>query len=131
MKFLNPTAMAAPASRYSHGVEHGLAGRRLLVSGQVGVFPGGQLPGRLEYQLVVAFENLFSVLADAGMEPSDLVKITCFCTVAGGVATFREVRGRLLGDHAPTCTYLEVLGLASPEMLVEIEAEAVVETLTL
>lgn len=32
-RFLNPAAIAAPASRYSHGVEHAADARRVVVSG--------------------------------------------------------------------------------------------------
>ena len=43
LRFFNPAAVAAPASNYSHGVEHAAGARRLLVSGQVGVRPDGSL----------------------------------------------------------------------------------------
>jgi enamine deaminase RidA (YjgF/YER057c/UK114 family) len=43
------------------------------------------------------------------------------------VAVFRAVRDRKLLGHAPAATCLEVAGLARPEWLVEIEAEAVKE----
>ncbi len=40
----------------------------------------------------------------------------------------RAVRDRMLGDHAPASTYLEIAGLARPEFLFEIEGEAVRES---
>ena len=126
-RFLNPAAIAAPASNYSHGVEHGASARRLLVSGQVGMRPDGSLAEGFEAQATAAFDNLLAVLAEAGMAASDLVKITAFATEPGQVAVFRAVRDRKLLGHAPAATYLEVAGLARPEWLVEIEAEAVKE----
>jgi enamine deaminase RidA (YjgF/YER057c/UK114 family) len=59
------------------------------------------------------------------MTKRDLVKITAFVTRDGATARYREIRDRMLEGHAPAATYLVVAGLASPEMLVEIEAEAV------
>jgi enamine deaminase RidA (YjgF/YER057c/UK114 family) len=56
-RFLNPAAIAAPASNYSHGVEHGASARRLLVSGQVGMRPDGSLAEGFEAQAAVAFDN--------------------------------------------------------------------------
>ena len=126
-RFFNPAAVAAPASNYSHGVEHAAGARRLLVSGQVGVRPDGSLADGFEAQAAVAFDNLLAVVAEAGMAASDLVKITAFATEPGQVAAFRTVRDRKLGGHAPAATFLEVAGLARPDYLVEIEAEAVKE----
>jgi 2-iminobutanoate/2-iminopropanoate deaminase len=126
-RFLNPPAVAAPGSRYSHGVEHRLGLRRLVISGQVGIRPDGTVPDGLEAQTEVALDNLTAVLREAGMEIPDLVKMTTFVTVPGSVATFRRVRDRRFAGHAPASTYLEVAGLASPRFLVEIEGEAVKE----
>ena len=96
-RFFNPAAVAAPASNYSHGVEHAAGARRLLVSGQVGVRPDGSLADGFEAQAAVAFDNLLAVVAEAGMAASDLVKITAFATEPGQVAAFRTVRDRKLG----------------------------------
>ena len=126
-RFFNPPTIAAPASRYSQGVEHALSGRRLVISGQVGMRPDGAVADGLEAQMEVAWDNLIAVLRDAGMEIGDLVKVTVFVTVPGSVMTFRAVRDRKLAGHAPASTYLEIAGLARPEFLAEIEGEAVKE----
>jgi 2-iminobutanoate/2-iminopropanoate deaminase len=96
-RFLNPAAIAAPASRYSHGVEHAADARRVVVSGQIGMGPDGSLADGFEAQAVVAFDNLLAVVAEAGMAASDLVKVTAFATEPGQVAVFRAVRDRKLG----------------------------------
>ena len=125
--FPQPSAIAAPASRYSHGVEHAADARRVVVSGQIRMRPDGSLADGFEAQAAVAFDNLLAVVAEAGMAASDLVKVTAFATEPGQVAVFRAVRDRKLGGHAPAATYLEVAGLARPDYLVEIEAEVVKE----
>lgn len=126
-KFLAPSTIAPPQSRYSHGVVHQTGGRRLVISGQVGVKPDGSVADGLEAQMVQAWENLLAVLKEAGMGPANLTKVTTFVTVKGSAPLHREVRNRMLGDHAPASTYLEVAGLARPEFLYEVEAEAVSE----
>ncbi len=123
--FFNPPTIAAPPSRYSHGVLHAAGARRLVVSGQVGTRPDGSLAEGLEAQMEVAWDNLAAILAAAGMGLTDLVRITGFAVPAGSVGLFRTVRDRRLLGHAPACTYLEVAGLASPAFLFELEAEAV------
>ena len=126
-RFLNPPTIVAPASRYSHGVEHRLGMRRLVISGQVGVRPDGTVPDGLEAQTELALDNLVAVLREAGMDIPDLVKMTTYVTVPGSAAVFRRVRDRRFAGHAPASTYLEIAGLASPRFLVEIEGEAVKE----
>ena len=125
--FLSPSGIAAPQSRYSHSVVHSLSGQRLVIAGQVGVKPDGSLAEGLEGQMVQAWENLLAVVVHAGMQPTDLVKVTAFVTVHGSVMLYRSIRERMLGDHAPVSTYFEVAGLARPDFLFEIEGEAVQE----
>jgi 2-iminobutanoate/2-iminopropanoate deaminase len=126
-RFFNPPTVAAPVTSYSHGVEHRLNGRRLVISGQVGIRPDGTLAEGLEAQLEVAWDNLIAVLREAGMDIPDLVKTTIFVTVPGSILTSRAVRERKLKGHAPASTYLEIAGLARPDFLAEIEGEAVKE----
>jgi 2-iminobutanoate/2-iminopropanoate deaminase len=124
-RFFNPPTVIAPASRYSQAAEHGTGGRRLVISGQLGIRPDGSLAEGLEAQMEVAWDNLIAILHHAGMSVNDLVKATVFVTVPGSVGPYREVRDRKLSGHAPACTYLEIAGLARPEFLAEIEGEAV------
>jgi 2-iminobutanoate/2-iminopropanoate deaminase len=126
-RFLNPSTLAQPTSRYSHGVLHGPVVKRLVISGQVGATADGTILEGLEAQTEQVFDNLFAVLKAADMELADLVKLTIFCAAPDGAATVREIRNRRLGRHAPASTFLHVAGLANPKYLVEIEGEAVRE----
>jgi 2-iminobutanoate/2-iminopropanoate deaminase len=126
-RFLNPPAIAAPSSQYSHGVEHGVGGRRLVISGQVALRPDGTLAEGIEAQLGQCWDNLIAVLHEAGMEVTDLVKATIFVTVPDAIAASRRIREEKLKGHAPAATFLQVAGLARPDFLAEIEGEAVRE----
>ena len=126
-RFLNPANVPQPSSHYSQGVLIGPYGKRLMISGQVGMKPDKALAKGLEAQAEQAYDNLLAVIAAAEMMPADLVKLTIYCTVPGSVAVLGEVRKRKLGRHAPASTYLEVAGLANPAYLVEIEGEALRE----
>lgn len=127
MELINPDDIAKPASRYAQGVLLKGGGERLVISGQVGVGRDGGVEQGLEAQMERAWSNLFGVLRAAGFERRHLVKITIFVTVPGAVAVSRTVRDRVLDGHVCASTYLQVAGLASPDFLVEIEAEAVKE----
>lgn len=126
-RFFNPSTVAAPAARYSHGVEHGAGARRLVISGQVGTRPDGTLAEGFEAQAEAAWDNLVAVLRDAGMDLPDLVKTTIFVTAPDVLMASRAVRERKLQGAAPASTYLQVAGLAQPDFLIEIEGEAVKE----
>lgn len=126
-RFFNPRTTARPSSKFSHGVTHSTRGRRMVISGQVGVLADGVVLPDLETQMEAAWDNLAAVLEEGGMAIPDLIKITAYSTVPGSIATFRRVRDKRLGGHRPASTYLEVTGLARAEFLFEIEGEAVVE----
>lgn len=125
MKAMNPDGVVKPASNYAQCVLHAANAERLVISGQVGVAPGGTVAQGLEAQTEQTFKNLLAVLDGAGFKREHLVKIVAYVTVPGQVAVFREIRERMLGDHLCASTYLEISGLASPDLLVEVEGEAV------
>lgn len=127
MKHINPDTITAPASNYSQGVVVQKNAERLLISGQIGVNPDGQLAQGMAAQMERCWLNIFGVLDAANMSKHDLVKITVFVTDPNATALYRDIRDRMLGGHAPAATYLVVSALASPDFLVEIEAEAVKE----
>lgn len=124
-EFFNPPDIHAPASSYSHGASHKLSGRRLVISGQIGVDPQGNVAQGVDAQLDLAWSNLLTVLRSADMEVRHLVKVTVFSTLPDTVLNFRASRDKALQGHAPATTYLQVAGLAAPDLIVEIEAEAV------
>ncbi|MBS7809486.1 RidA family protein [Roseococcus pinisoli] len=122
--FSNPPGAPVPASRYSQAALVEGPGKRLVVSGQVGMAPDGQVPAEGKAQIRQALANLKAVLAAHGMGPAHLVKITVFLTDSSLVAPWRSLRDEALEGAAPTSTLLIVAGLASPRFLVEVEAEA-------
>lgn len=127
MKFLNPDTIVKPASNYAQAVIHAAAAERMVISGQLGLRPDGTLEDGLEAQMERAWSNVFGLLEAGGFERGHLVRATIYVTVPGQVSVYRAVRDRMLAGHVCANTYLEIPALASPEFLVEIEAEAVKE----
>jgi enamine deaminase RidA (YjgF/YER057c/UK114 family) len=124
LKRHNPATIAAPFSRYSHGVEAPAKARWLVISGQVGVTPEGEVLMDARAQIEQAWRNVLNVLQAAGMGPHDLVKVTIFLIDRAHLQILREVRDAMLQGAAPASTLIYVAGLASPDWLVEIEAIA-------
>jgi enamine deaminase RidA (YjgF/YER057c/UK114 family) len=123
--FSNPDGVHAPGSRYSHAALVQGGGRRLVISGQIGVAPDGTvLPGG-ERQIAQALANLGAVLAAHGMGPANIVKLGVFLTDRGLITPWRMEREKFLGTLAPASTLLIVAGLADPRFVFEVEAEAV------
>jgi 2-iminobutanoate/2-iminopropanoate deaminase len=123
----NPDTMPTPASRYSHLALAEGATRRLEISGQVGLHADGTLAEGLAAQLDAAFANVDRALSAAGMDRTNLMKITVYLTDPGAqaVAVYRARRDAWVGDGpAPAATLLIVAGLASPLWLVEVDAMA-------
>jgi 2-iminobutanoate/2-iminopropanoate deaminase len=120
---VNPSTV--PSSEYySQGAEVSGAQRLLFVSGQVGVGADGSVRDGIAEQSRQAVENLGAVLAEADMSVADLAKLTIYLTDAADVGAFMAAAGGTLPTPPPATTLLLVHQLASPELLVEIEAVA-------
>jgi 2-iminobutanoate/2-iminopropanoate deaminase len=122
--FSNPPGVAAPTSRYSHAALVEGPGRRLVLSGQVGIAPDGSIAESGEAQIAQALANLRTLLAAHGMGPAQIVKLTVFLTDAALIAPWRVARDAAMEGHAPASTLLIVAGLAHPSFVFEVEAEA-------
>ncbi len=76
--FSNPPGAPVPQSRYSQAALIEGEGRRLVVSGQVGLRPDGTPVAAPEDQIDQTLTNLGAVLAAHGMAPANIVKMTVF-----------------------------------------------------
>jgi enamine deaminase RidA (YjgF/YER057c/UK114 family) len=94
------------------------------MSGQVGMDPDGKLETGFAAQAERAWSNLFAILRAAGMEKRHLVKVTYFLIRPTDLPVLREIRDRVLEGNAPAATLLFVAALATPDLLIEIEAVA-------
>ncbi len=127
MKRIDPDTIVKTAAKYSQGVLIEKERKRLIISGQTGLKPDGTMERTTKAQFERAWSNLFAVLHEAGFKRKHLVKITIFVTEPGQIATFREIRDRVMEGHLCAATFMQVVGFASPDIKVEIEGEAVKE----
>jgi 2-iminobutanoate/2-iminopropanoate deaminase len=124
---LNPDTVPKPASAYVQAVLHSAGAKRLVISGQVGITAEGKLLDGMEAQLRQCWINLFAVMKAAGFDKRHLVKSVIYVTKPGQIALSRRLRDEAMDGHLSASTYLEIAGLATPEILCEIEGEAVLE----
>lgn len=128
---LDPAAYAGPpyeAPGYSHGVQ---VGDTVYVAGQVAFDERGQLVGAGDpvAQADQTWANIARVLAEAGGEVADVVKVTVCLADMAHAAHEMAARTRFLdGAPHPAVTLVQVAALALPELLMEIDAIAVVGT---
>jgi enamine deaminase RidA (YjgF/YER057c/UK114 family) len=104
------------------------AGKLIFLRGQTGfTLDGGFVGlGDAAAQADQAMKNVKILLEEAGSEMAHICKITTYITDRAYREPVYQVVGRHLGSVAPVGTGLIVNGLALPEMLVEIDIDAVI-----
>ena len=121
----NPATVHKPLGKYCHTTLVPANARWLVLSGQVGLDKKGNLANGIRKQTEQTLRNIVSWLRDQGMRKSDLVKTTVYLTDSRFIEDYRLARARVIGDETIfTSTLVIVDGLASPDILVEIEAWA-------
>jgi 2-iminobutanoate/2-iminopropanoate deaminase len=119
---INPSNVH-PTKGYSHAIK---AGNTIYCAGQVGIGEDGKVVEGFEEQAGQALENLKRILEAAGATLNDVVKTITYVKTMEYMSGYREARQKYFGDHRPAATLIQVAGLARPELLIEIEAIAVV-----
>ena len=102
-------------------------GNQVFVAGQVATDASGELVGIGDAgaQSAQCFRNIEAALQAAGAGWDDVTKITCFMVNADDYAAYAEVRNGIFPENGPASSTVFVKGLVRPEMLVEVEAYAV------
>lgn len=128
MQAVNPWTWQ-DALNFSHAVDARGAQGILFCAGQTSVDPSGRAlhPGDMAAQLDRAFENLETLLAEAGLTMANVVRLNYYVTDMEAFGEARQVIAARLGSLSvkPSGTLLEISRLAHPDLLVEIEATAV------
>ena len=115
---------------YSHAVV--AEGKFLFISGQISVDANGQVVGKndLKAQTVQVYENIKSLLKEAGCTFEDVVKMNIYVVnyQPEHGALIREIRKNYLSEkNPPASTLVGVTSLFHPDYLIEIEAVALVK----
>jgi len=81
------------------------------------------VPGGIEAQTEQVFANIRATLAHFGADLGDVIKVTVYLTDIADLPAVSAIRARRFPAPVPS-TAVQVIALASPDMLIEIEAIA-------
>jgi enamine deaminase RidA (YjgF/YER057c/UK114 family) len=125
LRFQNPAGLSTPRG-YSQVVEAMAPGRTVYLAGQTAVDANGKIAEGFRAQATQVFENIKVALAAAGASFDQVVKLNTYLTdIPGQLPILREVRAKYLNDAAPPAsTTVQVVALADPHYMIEVEAVA-------
>jgi enamine deaminase RidA (YjgF/YER057c/UK114 family) len=102
----------------------------VYLSGTTATQPDGSVaaPGDAYAQTLAALHNVHHALGLAGANLKDVLRVRLYVTDISRWEEYGRAHNEVLGQYRPVCTMVEVSRLIHPDMLIEIEVEALVRT---
>ena len=132
VRSLTVSGKATPRGAYPHVK---VVGRTVYVSGTSSRRPDNTIAGAdlvdgtmvrdIRAQTRAVVDNIADLLASAGATLADLVQVTCYLVSMDDFPGYNEVYGEFFDHTGPTRTTVAVHQLPHPDLLIEIQAVAV------
>src|SRR4030095_10616083 len=124
---MNPDGLPTPRGSYSL-VNISQPGRMVFIAGQTASDPQGNVVGIADARAQTRYvlEKIRRAVEAAGGTMNDVVAMSIFTTDVRYHRDINETRREVLGSNFPTSTMVQVVALARPELLLEINATAVI-----
>jgi 2-iminobutanoate/2-iminopropanoate deaminase len=124
---MNPDGLPVPRGSYSL-VAIAQPGRMVFIAGQTASDPQGNVVGLgdVRAQTRYILEKIKRAVEAAGGTIHDVVAMNVFTTDVRYHRDINETRRVVLGSDFPTTSKVQVVALALPELLLEINATAVI-----
>lgn len=122
---LNPAGLHTNPA-FSQGVRID-GGALVVVGGQNGTDADGEIVSDdVGDQTAQAFRNVLAVLAEAGLDQRHVAKLSIYTTPGADPTAGYAAAAEVWGPHPTAITVVQVAGFARPEVMVEIDALAVI-----
>ncbi|HLG72795.1 MAG TPA: RidA family protein [Chloroflexota bacterium] len=126
-RILSSPRLSKPVGVFSQATMASTPGRMIFVSGLTARDSTGKVVGVGDAgaQTRQVLENLKAILAEGGATLEDVVRVTVYIRNMADFKAIHEVRGQYFTANPPASTMVEVSRLVDEDMLIEIEATAV------
>lgn len=126
---VHSNALSRPSGHFSQAIAVEARGRLVFISGMTARRPDGSVVGvgDIETQTRQVCDNLTEAMRAAGGSLADIVRVDVYVRNIEHFEQIHKVRREYFGDQPPASTLLEITKMVSPDMLIEINAIAVIE----
>jgi len=120
---IDPENAPRPHGSYAQALNVQGAEQLLFISGQVPETAVGTVPEDFEGQCRQIWSNILACLKDAGLDVTNLVKVTTYLSGRNQAEANSRIRREFLGEHRPALTVI-IAEIWDERWLLEIEAVA-------